>query len=176
MKAQAGTPADRAQIRQLLAAIARGEDRRERALLEAAFWPDAVIDFGVFRGTFAEYLGWVVPGDPALPVTLHTLGQSYFQFRGEEARVETHVVSYHRVRTAAGDRDTAIGGRYLDRFARRRGEWRLAERTLLYDWYRDFGPAADWAAGVMGHPLPPDYVGRGAEDASRAFFAIGEGD
>ena len=28
------------------------------------------------------------------------------------------------------------GGRYVDRFERRHGEWRIAERTVVVDWQR----------------------------------------
>ncbi|MCK9563131.1 MAG: nuclear transport factor 2 family protein [Bacteroidales bacterium] len=157
-----------------IARLARGEDRREADTLKACFWPDATIDFGVFVGPFDQYLSWVVPGDPALPVTLHTLGQTVIELGEDEALAETHVISYHRVVTDGGDRDTAIGGRYLDRLENRGGEWRIAQRTMLYDWFRDFGEAVDWSQGVMGMPFSADhYTGRGDGDFSQTFFKQG---
>ncbi len=30
--------------------------------------------------------------------------------------------------------DDVLGGRYIDRFERRDGEWRIARRVLLLDW------------------------------------------
>ena len=161
-------------IRLRLERLARGEDRRDAELIRSCWWPDATYDYGVQNGDFASYLAWVVPGADAIKDTQHVLGQSYIVIDGaDSARVETHVISYHRVDYGDGqDRDTCIGGRYLDRMERRGGEWRIAERTMLYDWYQDWGQAADWSQGIMGYPFHgPNYTGRVKDDASVAFFA-----
>jgi hypothetical protein len=158
-------------IRDHLARLARGEDRRDATLIRAAYWPDAVIDLGVFTGSFDEYLAWVVPGSPAIPVTQHVLGQSLIDLHDDVALVETHVTAYHRIAGEDGDRDTVIGGRYLDRVHERGGEWRIAHRTMLYDWYQDFGTSADWSHGVMGMPFRADhYIGKAVGDPSETFF------
>jgi hypothetical protein len=140
-------------------------------MISASYWPDALIDFGVFAGSFGEYLKWVVPGDPALPVTQHTLGQTVVELKVDEARAETYVTSYHRVDTGKEHRDTAIGGRYLDRCEKRNDEWRIAERIMLYDWFQDYGVSIDWSQGVMGLPFRAGhYTGRGHGDYSEVFF------
>lgn len=168
---------DRLDIIDCITRLARGEDRRSAELITASFWPEAHIDLGVFNGPLSAYLEWVVPGDPALPVTLHTLGQSLVELRGDEARVETHVTSYHRVNTGAEERDNTIGGRYLDRMEKRNGEWRIAERTMLYDWNQDFGVSVDWSQGLMGMPFSADhYTGRGHGDYSEQFFTANSDD
>src|SRR6266540_3317111 len=130
---------DREKIRDCIVRLARGEDRRDAELISAAYWPDSTSDYGVFVGSFDEYFAWVVPGSPAIPVTQHVLGQSLIELKGETALVETHVTSYHRINMGEEERDTVIGGRYLDRIEKRGGEWRIAERTMLYDWFQDFG-------------------------------------
>ncbi|MET0178985.1 MAG: nuclear transport factor 2 family protein [Novosphingobium sp.] len=162
---------DRDSIRQCLVALARGEDRRDAATISASLWPDSQTDYGVFQGSFAEYLAWVVPGAEAITNTQHVLGQSYIVLDEESAQAETQVISYHRVDMGAGERDTCIGGRYLDRLERRSGEWRIAERTMLYDWFQDWGDAIDWSQGVMGLPFSaPHFSGRAVGDYSEAFF------
>jgi hypothetical protein len=162
---------DRDRIRNCIVRLARGEDRRDAGLITASYWPDSITDYGVFKGTFAEYLAWVVPGSPAIPVTQHVLGQSYIDLKGTSARVETQVVSYHRVNMGTEERDTVIGGRYLDVFEQRGGDWRVAQRTMLYDWYQDFGVSIDWSKGVMGMPFSgPQYPGRAHGDHSEVFF------
>jgi hypothetical protein len=168
---------DRERIRQCLAALARGEDRRDAEAIRRCHWPDAHSDYGVFAGSFDEYLAWVVPGAEAITNTQHVLGQSVIDLAGDRARVETQVISYHRVDMGAGERDTCIGGRYLDRFERRpaeggSGEWRIAERTMLYDWYQEWGAAIDWSQGVMGLPFSAEHFsGRAKGDFSERFFA-----
>lgn len=126
---------DRDHIRTCLARLARGEDRRDAALIAASYWPDSSTDYGVFQGDFAAYLAWVVPGSDAIANTQHVLGQSYIELAGDRARVETQVISYHRIDYGGGDEhDTCMGGRYIDRLERRDGEWRIALRTNLIEW------------------------------------------
>ncbi|HEX8058751.1 MAG TPA: nuclear transport factor 2 family protein [Novosphingobium sp.] len=165
---------DRDRIRQCLERMARGEDRRDGAMIKASCWPDSVTDYGVFKGDFDAYYAWVIPGADAITNTQHVLGQSYTELDGDTARVETHVVSYHRVNMGTEERDTCIGGRYLDVMAKRGGEWRIAERTMLYDWYQDWGVSIDWSQGVMGLPLSQEWFsGRANGDYSATFFAKG---
>jgi hypothetical protein len=59
-------------------------------------------------------------------VTQHVLGQSLIELKDDVARAETHVTSYHRINTGTEERDTVIGGRYLDRMEKRGGERRNA--------------------------------------------------
>lgn len=161
----------RDKIRDCIARVARGEDRRNADLIEAAFWHTAWIDLGVFAGSFDEYLSWVVPGSSAVPVTLHVLGQSLIDLRADTALVETHVTSYHRIVSCDGHRDVTLGGRYLDWMEQRGEHWRIAARTMLYDWCRDDGESTDWSGGVMGMPLSAEhYAGRAIGDHSETLF------
>ena len=162
---------DREKIRDCLARLARGEDRRDAQLIRGCYWPDATDDHGIFTGTFEEYLAWVVPGSPATPVTLHTLGQSLIDLKGTAALVETHLTSYHRIDMGAQASDLVIGGRYLDRMEKRGSEWRIAHRIMIYDWLRDFGESVDWSKGVLGTPFLSDHaVGAARGDFSETFF------
>lgn len=162
---------DRDKIRDCLARLSRGEDRRDARLLRGCYWPDARDDHGVFVGTAEEFIAWVVPGMPSIPVTLHTLGQSLIELNGVCARVETHVTAYHRIDFGGEQRDIVIGGRYLDHMERRGKEWRIADRTMLYDWMTDSGPSVDWSKGLLGMPfLQQHSVGAANGDHSERFF------
>jgi hypothetical protein len=163
---------DREKIRDCIARLARGEDRRDAATISACYWPDSRTDYGVFEGSFAEYLAWVVPGSEAITNTQHVLAQSVIELAGETARVETHVVSYHRVDFGGGDEhDTCVGGRYLDQMEKRDGVWRIAHRLMLYDWFQDWGASNNWEAGVMGLPFSAGHFsGRAHGDYSETFF------
>jgi hypothetical protein len=162
---------DREKIRDCLARLSRGEDRRDPELIGACYWPDATDDHGVFVGSFAEYLAWVVPGAPSIPVTLHTLGQSLIDLRGTTAFAETHVTAYHRIDTGAEERDIVIGGRYLDRMEKRGRQWRIAHRVMINDWLKDFGRSVDWSRGLLGMPFLTDHsIGSAHGDYSETFF------
>src|SRR2546430_16130928 len=121
---------ERDKVRTAIVRLARGEDRRDAALISASYWPDSTTDYGVFVGSFEKYLAWVVPGSPAIPVTQHILGQSVIDLESDSARVETHVTSYHRVNMGTEERDTVIGRRYLDRFQKRGRHWPLPQPPL----------------------------------------------
>ncbi len=162
----------REHIRCCIARLARGEDRRDAAYISASYWPDSVTDYGVFKGNFDEYLAWVVPGADAISNTQHHIGQSHIELDGDSARVETQVISYHRIDYGNKDEhDTVIGGRYLDVFEKRDGDWRIASRLMLYDWFQDWGASVDWSQGVMGMPFSaPHFQGRSHDDYSVQFF------
>ena len=55
--------------------------------------------------------------------------------------------------------------------AQRGGEWRIARRTMLYDFYQDWGQAIDWSEGVMGMQFSAEhFAGRAVGDYSEVFF------
>jgi SnoaL-like domain len=169
---------DRDKIRDCLARLARGEDRRDPAILSACFWPDSTFDYAMYKGVFAEYLAWVVPGADAITNTQHVLGQTVIDLDGGQAKAETQVISYHRVDMGTdgrgnvlGEQDTCIGGRYCDELEKRDGKWAIKHRTMLYDWYQEWGKAVDWSQGIMGYPFHgPHYSGRAKGDWSEVFF------
>ncbi len=51
---------DRERIRDCIARLARGEDRRNAPMISGSCWPDSTTDYGVFQGTFDAYLAWVL--------------------------------------------------------------------------------------------------------------------
>lgn len=162
---------DREQIRDCLARLARGLDRRDAELVRGAFWPEAEDDEGVAVVTVEQLVAWVSPGDPAMKLTMHTMGHSLIDVRGAKAVVETHVTSYHRVETNGVDRDVVLGGRYLDQFEKRGGEWRVLKRKLIYDWLNDLGAAHDFSTGAFGLPLTSEgAIGAAAGDYSETLF------
>lgn len=164
---------DRDKVRTCIVRLARGEDRRDAAVLSACFWPDSTFDYAMYKGSFPEYLDWVVPGADAILNTQHVLGQTVIELAGDTAKAETHVISYHRVDMGkeAGEHDTCIGGRYLDVLEKRVGVWAIKHRTMLYDWYQNWGQSADWSQGIMGYPFHgPHYTGSAKDDWSEVFF------
>ena len=80
------------------------------------------------------------------------LGQHLIDFTGpDEAFGEVYYQAYHRVAGEDGNpRDLFIAGRYVDRYERREGVWKIAYRSELVDWLRD-DPASD--AMLAGAPF-----------------------
>lgn len=52
--------ADRAAITDILHLHSRGLDRQDASLLEAAYWPDANVDYGSFVGPAMQFAPWLL--------------------------------------------------------------------------------------------------------------------
>jgi len=101
----------------------------------------------------------------------NTLMDIMIRFDGEIAHSETYLRAFHSVPadyppwtvfSIPGGGNILIGGRYVDRFERRDGIWRIAHRTGLLDWRQDI-KAED---GGLGR-TPSVWRGRfGASDPS----------
>ncbi|WP_375476543.1 nuclear transport factor 2 family protein [uncultured Jatrophihabitans sp.] len=130
--------ADRAEIHDVLLRYCRGADRLDAELIRSAYHPDAVDDHGKFLGSAGDFAEWVVGVMRETSIsTQHTLPNVLIEFDGDVAGVETSFVAYHRKAdpdAESGERIEVFGGRYLDRFERRSGQWRIAERTVAHDW------------------------------------------
>ena len=51
----------------------------------------------------------------------------------------------------AGAFDSVQAGRYVDRFEKRDDEWRIANRKVIVDWFREYSDAGDWEKGPLGN-------------------------
>lgn len=124
---------DREEIRDALARYSRGIDRHDTEIAVSAFHPDAVDDHrGVDRSP-ADLAEWGNT-EHARRWLAHThfLGHTTFDFDGDTCHTETYVMAIQRRND--GDGNDALGGRYLDRFEKRDGAWRIARRVLVLDW------------------------------------------
>lgn len=139
---------DRAAIQDVITAYAHAIDRRRWGMMDHFFHDDAQFAFGTLVGdwkSFVDQARAVI--DPCL-ATQHQLGQVMFGFESEEiCHTETYMTAMHTIPPGYPVKDifpakdevysAVIAGRYVDRFEKRGGEWRIAKRTGLYDW-REF--------------------------------------
>jgi hypothetical protein len=153
--------ADRFAIIDLAALYMRGLDRLDGALLEAQFWPDARCEYGIFSASPADFAAFCMGALKDHARNHHMLGQHLIDFVApDEAFGEVYYQAYHRVFDESGSpRDLFIAGRYVDRYERRTGVWKIAYRSELVDWVRD-DPATDAmvaaAPFIMGQRKPAD--------------------
>ncbi len=147
-----GTLEDREAIRDVITAYAHAIDRRRWGIMDHLFHDDAQFQFGTIIGDwrgFVEQARAVI--DPCL-ITQHQLGQVLFGFESDSVcHTETYMTAMHTIPPGYPLADVfpdkgkvysaVIAGRYVDRFEKRSGangrEWRMAQRTGLYDW-REF--------------------------------------
>jgi hypothetical protein len=155
------TAEDRFAIIDLAALYMRGLDRLDGALLEAQFWPEAQCEYGIFSGSPADFAAFCMAALKDHARNHHMLGQHLIDFVSEgEAFGEVYYQAYHRIAGEGGaPRDLFIAGRYVDRYERRQGVWKIAYRSELVDWLRD-DPATDamlaGAPFILGHRKPDD--------------------
>lgn len=171
-----GTLEDREAIRDVIAAYAHAIDRRRWGMMERLFHPDAQFKFGLVAGDwrgFVEQARAII--DPCI-ATQHQLGQVQFGFESADiCHTETYMTAMHTIplgypMTAAfPDKGViysgVVAGRYVDRFEKRNGKWRIAQRIGLYDWREfrvvegvDLSDTAEGAAGYHDNRDPSTPV------------------
>ena len=160
---------DRESIRDCLYRYCRGIDRCDGEALASAYWPGATDDHVFWHGTVEEFVPWVLPILRSRDQTKHSISNILIRVEGATAKVESYFDAYERARRKDGTaNDIFVGGRYLDVMARRDGEWRIARRKVMIDWFRICDDSADWARGMFGKPLR--FGARGADDPSHELF------
>jgi hypothetical protein len=133
----------RAEIYDAMCRYARGVDRGDWELVRDAYYPDAYDDHGDYKGDVAGLIAWLKERFANTENGTHLLGNCLTEFAGPElALVETSFVS-QRLRAHVSGAGVNAGsgdamcrqswGRYVDRFERRQGEWRVAHRTVVLD-------------------------------------------
>lgn len=119
----------------LVHSFARAVDRCDREMILSLFHPDGTDDHGQFRGTAREFVDWVIPVLQAMERTQHFISNVQVDVRGEQAWSEAYFSAHHDM--VGGDGTPIhyiVGGRYLDRFERRDGDWRIVHRGCVFEW------------------------------------------
>jgi hypothetical protein len=143
--------ADREAIRDCMYRYARGIDRLDEELVRGAYWPGAIDHHLSFKGPIEDFLAWSFPMMRAMDQNMHLIANILIRLSGTKAEVESSFYGITRVKNEQGVmRDIIAAGRYLDKFERRGEEWRIAERKVMTDWFREFPDSADWSKGPFG--------------------------
>jgi hypothetical protein len=170
------------EIRQAMARYARGIDRLDEATVKAVYHEDSHDDHG--WGLTGS--GWDLAtlcnreagtGFPEeWTKTTHFLGQHLIEVTGDRAASEVYFMSYSLYDDPDGVEWAMIAcGRYVDRWERRDGTFRISHRTVLYDWSRTEAHATPWPG--PDHNVPKFYHGGPANDPATATFGVfGRGD
>jgi hypothetical protein len=166
MEARLQALLDRDEIRRVIMDFSRAVDRHDWELLRGCFHEGAHDDHGAFAGDAGDYVEWVAENLPKFAErTMHFVGNVIVDLDGPTvARAESYVIGYHRYAREDGTRaDWAAGGRYLDRFEKRDGAWRIADRLMVWEWARD-------------EPIGLEFESFGLDTSSFAWGGHGEQD
>jgi len=152
---------DRQAIHEVMMRYCRGVDRQDAELLRSTYWPDAWDDHGLFSGVRDDFVAWVIPFlRDSFSTVIHNIGNELVELEGDIAFSESYFSGYYEL-THNGLAHTRVScGRYIDRFERREGEWRIARRTVVNDWGRldplDIPTSRSTPGG--SYPLDPVYT------------------
>ncbi len=165
--------ADRESIRDCLYRYARAVDRVDMELLKTVYWPGAMDYHTGFAGTAEEFIEWAGVQLARMGINMHLFGNILIEMDDarETARVETYHIFVMSNPGGDGKNDTIGAGRYLDHFEKRNDEWRISERTVLVDWWKDLAGVVDWETGPFGMGYVPRGM-PGREDASFAHLGL----
>ncbi|MDM0042886.1 nuclear transport factor 2 family protein [Variovorax dokdonensis] len=156
---------DREAIRDCMYRYCRGIDRADEAALRSAYWEDATDCHGAWNGSASGFIDQALRKLREGGRRVHQVSSILIELHGDVAAVESAFIAL-QAPAAAPQRETFLCGRYVDRFERRRGEWRIAARTVVYDWIEErerselaqddvqlYGPRQPTAASAPYDPI-----------------------
>ena len=140
------------EIIQLSHTYARAQDRLDAAAHRSVFHDDAWLDYGYFKGGPDEFVDFAQGALKAIGITQHFLGQIEIDITSEtEAFGEIYLIAHHQVDGPGGRLDDWIyAGRYVDRYEKRGGVWKIAYRAEIADWIKPAAPGAIIAELING--------------------------
>lgn len=145
---------ERTEIHDTVLRYCRGIDRLDEVAVRACFHPDATDAHGSFTGTIDDFIAWAFDLLRKYDSTMHLVANHLCELRGDHAVAETYGIAFHRSSDPLPRRNLTVGFRYLDRFDKRDGVWRISHRVATTEWVRAPGEGSEW-------PIPADSeVGR----------------
>jgi len=142
--------ADRAQIQDCVYQWCRAVDRLDLEAIRGCFHPGAVDNHGPYQGDIEGLINWIRDRHQAITFSMHSVNNMLIEFAGPDAAIaESYCTAMQRYPAEAkealkqltagmaGKPGTGIDMiaccRYVDRFERRNGEWRISERRVVFD-------------------------------------------
>jgi hypothetical protein len=124
----------------------RGADRHDKELVRSAFWPEATVSFGTPMSLDA-YVDWEESALAGYAAHQHHVTGQTVEVDGDTAHVESYIVYFLVPRDRSADavgaatvgraltsEKTRLGsGRYIERWERRSGEWKILVREYVED-------------------------------------------
>jgi len=129
------------EITKTLLRYARGSDRKDFELMGSAYHPGAIDHHGPCNGSIENFVEWCHGHHEKYDTMMHMLGHPLIEWQGDIAFTETYCLIFQKLKpeaTYAGEVsiDVFIACRYVDKFECRNGEWKIAERNVVYDWVK----------------------------------------
>lgn len=171
---------DKAEIEGAVHRWASGVGRKDWPRTRSVFHDEATDDHGTFDGGIDGFVEWQERHHQGIDQSAHVIGPVIVEFAGADlALSEAYVVAFQRwagdgqaqsdmLEGLDFDRSTPklvqIVGRYIDRFERRDGVWKISKRITVFDWIK-----IDEAPSEI--PFQPNWIA-GQRDKTDALYKM----
>ena len=138
---------DKQAIQELIHSYCNAADRRDYDKMRALYHEDAKDDHGgFFQGLAMDFIDQLPAIQEPMEILHHNVTTVNIQLEARDGGAvygegEVYVLAYHKVATEQGAMDLLIGGRYLDRYEKRAGQWKFSHRAVVADWVNVHDPS-----------------------------------
>lgn len=121
---------DKQAILECVQRYARGVDRADADMVASCYHDDAIDHHGSFVGSGRGLAEWAIAAHARTVRSQNHITTHTVEIDGDSAHAETYYLVVMRMPSGSVQLST---GRYVDRFERRDGEWRIAARLCLVE-------------------------------------------
>jgi SnoaL-like domain len=136
------------EIKEQLYRWSRGTARKDWDLIRSVFHNDAQDDHGTLDGSLDQFIEWQKKHHSGVDQSVHFIGNVLVDFVDpDHALSESYVIAFHHYTSVQSRADivgaevaaklkemtSVIVGRYLDKFERREGFWRILHRQAVFE-------------------------------------------
>ena len=130
---------DREAIKDCLYRYCRGVDNADLNCLNSAYWEDAMDCHGAYQGTASGFINAAMNSLKNAVVSIHQISNILIDYHPDLCKVESKffALQIYPNNNNNNNLETQIWGRYADQFEKRNGIWKIAKRTVIYDWLQE---------------------------------------
>ena len=160
---------DHHDIRTLLAEYCFGCDRHDYTRMADTYADESWDDHGNYKMPGKAFAVQAITENlTGANMLMHHLGQSLIRVEGDHAGADTYFLASVSTTEDGKEVINQIAGRYVDRFERQDGQWKIKRRICVREWSISSPVDRDWLSGhdfVMGQRSGSDaaYVALGIE-------------
>ncbi|WP_180000855.1 nuclear transport factor 2 family protein [Acinetobacter sp. YH12255] len=129
---------DREAIRDCLYRYCRGVDNADLNALNSAYWEDAIDCHGAYQGSATGFISTAMNSLKSAVVSIHQISNILIDYQPDLCKVESKFFALQIYPDQNNNNlETQIWGRYADNFEKRNDIWKIAKRTVIYDWVQE---------------------------------------
>lgn len=127
-------------IKKVLYTYCQAADRCDAEIMKSCYCADSYDDHGFFCGSGWNFVDYVIPELKKLKMSIHSLTNINITV-DLESGTATSICQWsvvHRIKRFFGYTDIWDNGRYLDKFVKEGGTWKISKRIVVMDGERWF--------------------------------------